>query len=413
MSQGAAAPEPGPASCSASAYTVEPLSVQPDGNAYLVGSVALGAFYQFPPQGVAILRRLQEGASLQALKARSADQADDDPVDVDDFVATLLEIGFIKPADAPPAPRATPAVDKRWLFDLEPRVASAFFSAPALAGYGALLCAAIVCAVGEPAARPQLDAFYLDQHLAATLILLLVLSTFTTALHELGHLLAAARVGVASRVGIGTRLWNVVIEADLSGIFALPKRRRYLPLAAGMFVDLLTIATTTLAITWLARNDGSTFLIAVLQALVLQTLVTITWQFNIFLRTDVYYLLSTWTSYPTLDADARAYLASRLHAISLGRLGRPATVNIERLRALQAFSTIWVAGRLLSIAILILVVLPTLARYCIKAWTAYRDPASSFATMADAGIFAAVSILLLIAGLTLWLAPKFMRLANR
>ena len=388
-------------------YRVALLSIQPDGEDFLVGSQALGGFYQFPPQGVTVLDRLRAGLSPAAIKAELATDAQGDGVDVDDFIETLLDIGFIRSTDAPDPVPLEAAPDRRWLFAVDRRVAALFFSLPAMIGYAALLAAAVLVAARTPAARPDPAAFFLDHDLAPTLILLLILAFGTTALHELGHLLAAAREGIASRVGIGTRLWNIVVEADLTGIFALPKRRRYLPLAAGMLVDLLTIAATTLIIAWLIRAQASPFVIALLKAMVLQTIATIIWQFNLFLRTDGYYLLSNWASYPNLDADARIYIANRVHRLTRGLRGSaqaPATTH--RLATLRVFAAIWVFGRVLAVAMLVFVVVPTLYRYCAKAWRTIGDPAASRATIIDTSVFAALCVAMLTMGMVLWLRPK-------
>ena len=79
---------------------------------------------------------------------------------------------------------------------------------------------------------------------------------------------------------------------------------------------------------------------------------------------------------------------------------------------LRAFAAIWVLGRALSLATLVLIVLPTLAHYVTKAWQAFNDPAASGATQIDAGLFALVSLTLVAAGLILWLRPKFRQMIN-
>jgi len=415
-----ASPSPTASDADDETYFVVPLSIQPDGENYLIGNADLDDYYQIPAQGRDILGMLQQGDTPAAIKAKLADEGGDpgDMVDVDDFVAMLREIGFLYPmadsalhqarVDSGPA-------DRRIFFKANERIARAIFSPVSLVAYVGIVGYALVLAIADPALRIDPYAFFIERNFAATLVLLLLLSSFTVMLHELGHMLAAARHGVSSRLGIGNRLWNIVAEADLSGVLALPKRKRYLPLLAGMMVDVLVIALLTLLIAALLRSGlmggEAGFAVPLLQALILQIVVTMTWQFNFFLKTDLYYVLSNYWSYPDLDADARIFLRDRIHRLSNGRFGARAESPVyTNLRVLNAFAILWVVGRLLALGMLVLVVIPTLYLYAEKTWRAWRDPTVSMGTVYDLGIFTLLSVMIIVAGLYMWLRG---RLATR
>lgn len=404
-------------------YFVIPLSIQADGENYLIGNAELEDYYQIPAQGHAVLGMLQQGDSPATIKARLvqdsklAKEAGDsgDMVDVDDFVAMLREIGFLYPmADAGLHRERVDAVpaDRRILFKVDPRIARAIFSPITLLFYVGVVGYAFVLAVMDPALRINPHAFFIERNLAATLVLLLLLSSAAVMLHELGHMLAAARHGISSKLGIGNRLWNIVAEADLSGVLALPKRQRYLPLMAGMMIDLLVIALLILTIDALRRTDmmgGETgFTVPLLHALILQIVVTITWQFNFFLKTDLYYVISNYWSYPDLDADARIYLRDRIHRFSNGRIGaRAESPSYTSTRVLNAFSILWVVGRILALGVLVLVVIPTIYLYVAKTYRAFKDPAVSSGTVYDLGIFTLISLIILVGGLYMWLRGRW------
>ena len=78
-------------------YFVIPLSVQREGDLYLVGSADMGDFYQFPDQGVKILDMLRSGDTVTAIRSRLADAGE--MVDVEGFVAQLADIGFVYPEE--------------------------------------------------------------------------------------------------------------------------------------------------------------------------------------------------------------------------------------------------------------------------------------------------------------------------
>lgn len=385
-------------------YCVIPLSVQPEGEDFLVGSQELQEFYQFPQEGIDIIRLLQQGASVGQLK-----RAYGDAVDIDDFLNVLLDAGFIHTPGALPATAAAAAApDRRWKFAVPSHLAALFFSWPAWGAYIAVIGYALVSALIDPRLRINPTALYLQDHFTISLLTLLFLHSFTTGLHELGHMMAAAKYGVPSRLGWGNRLWNIVAEADLSGLHALPRKSRYLPLLAGMLVDVLNIAVITLLIKFFINESSDAnqaFIINILQALILQILITLSWQFNVFLKTDVYYVLCTYCNYPNLDSEARVYLREKLHQLSLGRAGAPGHTHYYDLPTLRAFAAVWVAGRIASLAFLFLVVIPTVLRYGRDAWQALGS-ATSAASQWDLSLFFVLSASLLAAGLIIWLRGR-------
>ncbi|MGH8083337.1 MAG: PqqD family protein [Lysobacter sp.] len=394
-------------------YYVIPLSVQREGDGYYIGNAELGEFYEFPEVGLRIVQRLQAGDSAGAIKSALAGAETEDTLDVDDFIAQLRDIGFIHlPQDQGDYQQqlAQSAVgDRRLSFRANTALARALFSPATLVLYLGVLAYAGYAAWLDPRLRPNLQAFYLEQHLTLTLVALLGVYFITTMLHELGHMLAAARYGVHSRLGIGNRLWELVAEADLTGILSLPRRQRYLPLMAGMMIDVLNIALLSLAVGWLLDHNGNPFAVQLLQALVLQLMITISWQFNIFLRTDFYYVVCNYFGHPDLDQQARLYLRDRLNHISGGRFGAaaaPGAIVPRNLGVLRAFSLLWVVGRISALLLLMFVLIPTLSRYVARAYDSFISPTATRASAIDAAAFAAISIALLAAGMYLWLRRR-------
>ncbi len=389
-----------------STFHVIPLSIQREGEEYLVGNQKIEEFYQFPEEGVRVIKHLQDGETIDSIKALCAAEFKE-PIDVDDFVSLLLEIGFIHdPKDQASFHHKANADtgDKRWVFRANAGLAGLFFSIPAFIIYILVIASACVLALDDPRLRVNLDALYIKNNLTLALVSLLLLHSFVTVLHELGHMLAVAKYGIESKLGIGNRLWSIVAEADLSGILALPKRQRYLPLWAGIIVDLFSIAVITLLIKMLLLSSADPFIVQIMQALVLQILFTISWQFNLFLKTDIYYILCNYYSYPNLDAEARTYLKQKLHQVSLGALGVAHAGSYHKISMLRAFAAVWVFGRIAALGLLFLVVIPTLLRYGQDAYSAATGQSSG--NQWDIGSFVLISVLLFSAGMYMWIKGK-------
>lgn len=384
-----------------------PLSIQREGDLYLVGSRKLNRFYQMPEAGVQIIHLLQEGLSLSEVKQRFG-HGRDHGIDIDDFVSTLAEIGFTGTNSSCKAVDSSSGRPKRWV-RLAGRVA---FSWPLVLISSLVVLYAAICLGRFPQAMPSLKVFYFPGHLTGSLLLLLVLRLFLLILHEWGHMLAAARVDIDSRLGIGNRLWTIVIETDLTGVFSLPRRKRYLPLLAGMLVDIVCIALLLLVVIQLIGAHANSFLIQLLQALILQTLLVMLWQTNIFLRTDLYYVLGTLLGYPDLDRDARIYLRALTYRLSRGHLGMTVAGSQQpkRLGVIRAFSLLWLTGRIASVYFLLAVGIPTLFLYAKDTF----KRASWDALPYDSILFTVFSAVVVGVGLWMWLSRmKLRRLTDR
>ena len=61
-------------------------------------------------------------------------------------------------------------------------------------------------------------------------------------LHECAHWLAARAVGVPARIRISRRLFFLAFETDLTGLWSVPRRRRFGAILAGMALDAAILA---------------------------------------------------------------------------------------------------------------------------------------------------------------------------
>jgi putative peptide zinc metalloprotease protein len=387
-------------------YVSIPLSVQEDGDHFLVGSVDLGDFYQFPEQGVRVLSLLQSGSDVATIKDRLASEYQDS-LDIEEFIEQLTSIGFIHTDDQQGALPAKPDGDTRRVFRVDRRVARAIFSAPLLVCYAGLILYAAFAAIRQPQLRLNVNAFYTDLYRTPLLLLVLAFSAAQVVLHESGHMLAAAMHGIKSRYGIGNRLWTIVAESDLTGILALPKSQRYFPMLAGMLVDVLCIAALTMLLQVMLLHGVAGFAVQMVQAMVLEVAVSIPWQFNIFIKTDIYFVLCTYFNQPDLDSDAYAYVRDLTYWASFGRFGSPAGARVFRnLPLLRIFSLVWLLGRILSLTVLATVFLPTMMRYVMSAVQLFTGPHPSFWVACDTLVYVSIMFTMLGIGMVMWIRQK-------
>jgi putative peptide zinc metalloprotease protein len=390
-------------------YFLIPLSIQKEGDNYVVGNSEMGDFYHFPEQGLKVLRMLGSGIDATTIKERLATE-DAEIVDVDAFVELLLSVGFLHPeSDRQTVAQHTRAAsqNQRRVFDVDPRIARAIFSAPVLLCGACVTMFAAFEMIITPELRVNFNAFYIETNRTALLLVLLILSFIQVMMHESGHMLAAARHGIKSRYTIGNRLWTIVAESDLTGVLSLPKTQRYFPMLAGLLVDILCASLLTVLLAALLRHGTTGFSIQVVQALVLELMIGIAWQFNIFVKTDIYFVLCTYFSHPDLDREARVYLRDLTYRATFGLFGATAAASeFRNVHMLQAFSAIWLLGRVMSLLVLFGIFLPTMGQYLYSAFKMLNGCPESVWAACDTIVYVCITLTMLGSGMYLWLRPR-------
>jgi hypothetical protein len=280
-----------------SSVTLVPLSIVPDGEAYIVGNVDRDVFVALPETGVVAIKALVAGHSVAESAADAAAHAGE-PVDVAAFVEGLIDVGLVVAVDGLPvgtAPETDPSVVHPHASVTPSRMVLRLFSPLAWIVYGLLTCVSVGLFVARPYLWPSFDDVLFHPNIALSLVTMAVLSCILPAVHESAHCLAARAVGVRSRFTIGRRQYVPVFETDLSGLWSLPRRSRYSPFLAGMAFDVV-ILTACLVPRW-AVSEGwielPSLLVAFLGAVVLRQVLGLAWQTMIFLRTDLYVVLVT------------------------------------------------------------------------------------------------------------------------
>lgn len=332
-----------------------PLTFLDDGPDVVVGRPDIDAYVVIPTDGAALLRRLCDGDE-RAAAARWYAETYGETVDIEDFVQTLRELDLLC-EDAPdPALNAPGGTSVRWQ-----RLGAAVFSRTAGALYLLIVLAAVAVAVVNPLLAPRhQNVFFTDSFLVIELCLF-ALQLPLVLVHECAHVLAGRRLGLRTRVRISRRLYFLVFETVMNGLVSVPRAKRYLPMLAGMGADLLVAAGFTLAAWSLVGSSGEIgFWAGLFLALAFTTLLRIGWQLYFFLRTDVYYLVTTVLGCVDLHAAARQYLANAANRLlnRPSRLVNPETWHPRDRHAVRWYAPLMVIGYIVAIGVLVLVMVP-------------------------------------------------------
>jgi hypothetical protein len=283
------------------------ISIVQEGTNYIVGNSISGVYVDVPEIGALIITWLQAGSGIADCEARAATLMGQ-PVDVTSFLRQLEDEHVLgqplarhRPEKAPRGARAG-----RLLFG-----ATGMWAQVGLGLTGAALI------IGNPGLRPSPADFNVGGSPLASLLTATVISCLCTFLHEAAHVLAAASEGVRSTLSIGRRMYFITAQTDLTRLWSLPRRQRYRPLIAGITIDA---AMTGLLVICQAAGPQLNEISWIRMAIVLQ-LSALTAQSALFMRTDLYAILATFSGSRALWRTKTAVLHSWL--------GKPTTEDTE------------------------------------------------------------------------------------
>ncbi|GAA2773594.1 hypothetical protein [Kitasatospora cinereorecta] len=362
---------------------LHPLVYLEEGDEVTVGRVDTDSYAVFPADGAELVRGLADGLTPRQA-AEAYERAHGESVDIADLIAGLEELGFVRTGEDP----APPPAPVRWQ-----RLGRAVFSLPAWVCYLLVTVLWIAETIRTPDLAPRPTNVFFSPYFTVVALVLFVGQFPLILVHEGFHALAGRRLGLPTRLRISTRLIFIVLETSLDGLVAVPRRRRYLPILAGMLADTVLAAALTLTADATRLPGGAlSGLGRLCLAFAYATLLRLAWQAFLHLRTDLYVLLSTVLGLRDLHATAQGVLRNAVRR----RTGRPlldesAWHEADR-RAARWYAWLIVVGYAFSLAVFVSGVLPAGARFVTGTLDRFngRVPLGQFL---DSTVFFALTVL--------------------
>ena len=364
----------------ASQLVLRELTIRREGDEFLVGDLAQGEFIAVPEIAVTVIEALREGGTL-AETAQRVQSATGKQVDVADFAATLLELGFVAEVDGVPLGSPAHELSHGGRFGARAaRVARPFYSLPAFVPYGALFASCLVLLVAVPSLRPHVSQLFFLANPVLSVALLVCIGMPLAMTHEIAHWIGARVNGVPARITISRRYYMLVAQTDLSALWALPRRRRFPPLLAGIAWDTVRLAgliaaRATLLAGWWYPGALASRLIA---ALIVTHVLAISWQFFVFLRTDIYAVLATGLGCLNLTRISRLRMACRYRRLTGTEAAELAAATPRDLAAARWYGWVQAVGLIAVTLYFFAFVTPftvTIGRWVVDGLT--RNPASA------------------------------------
>jgi hypothetical protein len=288
-----------------------PLTIRSEDDEYIVGRITTGKFIALPEVGVRVIELLQHGYSLGKVQALLQEEYDTE-VDINDFVANVVDLGFVKAVDGHLLSlNDTLKPNLAWL---QPHHVYWLFSKPVRILYITLILVAAFTLITHIELIPHYQDFFWSTATSMVVVGNMTITLVNLALHELAHLVAARSLGIPASISLSTRLHNLVVQTDVTGLWAVPRRHRYRVYLAGILWEL---ASMSVALLLLAYVPLPVFVQNLLHVLILIQFLGVSWQFEFYMRTDIYFVVLDLLHCHNLFEDSLAFLRYRLQRVWL------------------------------------------------------------------------------------------------
>ncbi|WUH98088.1 hypothetical protein OHR68_31985 [Spirillospora sp. NBC_00431] len=327
----------------------------------IIGRFETGEFIELPAECGAAISLMAGGLSVGAAQER---MADDHGVDID--LATLVEalagLGFVVSIDGEPIPDPAADAPPSHFRRLTERHVAWLYGLPMKVLWCVIVAAALATLVVQSEFVPGHSDFFWSDYVGLTVLVNTVMMSASISVHELMHLTAARSLGVPGRIDFGTRLHNLVVQTDVTGVWGVARRSRYRVYLAGLAWDVLLMASVILVVAHAPLPDRAQ---AILQALVVTVLMSIPFQLQVYMRTDFYYVLRDLLRVRNLFDDGIAYakyLGRRSWDASRRRPSRgpdpTAGLTPRERRATRVYSVFLVGGSAVALSSFALFAIP-------------------------------------------------------
>lgn len=336
----------------------------------VVGRPELGEFVELPAVGAVAVRLLGAGLSVRAVEARIAEEHGVE-LDVAELAEALVELGFVAEVDGVPLP--DPADDRPgshlpWLRAAHVRW---LFSPPVTVLWCVVVAAAVVTWWREPGLFPSAADFYWTPYVGLAVLSGTALFSVNLSVHELMHLAAARSYGAPARIGFSTRLHYLVVQTDVTAVWAVPRRRRYRVYLAGLRWDAFVVCLTTLLI---AHAGLPAMADRVLASFALVVLMSMLMQAQVYVRTDLYYVLMEWLRGRNLYQDGISYVRHLWRRVRRRASADPlADLSARERRGVRCYAVAMAVGCTVALGSFGLVGLPVLVQGLVGAVTGLMD----------------------------------------
>ncbi|WP_449538835.1 hypothetical protein [Ferdinandcohnia sp. Marseille-Q9671] len=370
------------------------LEIHKDNKNYIIEDLITHEFYEMSEVCIDGIRLINDGLSLVEVERLLIDKYPNENINLLDFGQQLLELELVDMIDGTKVSientRNYEELGLRWI---PAKLGKFFFNRFTRFIYPLLLLSNIILFITNTSLFPGYKDIFVFNTMMFNILLYAGISVILLLVHESGHILAIRSFNLPTRLQIGSRLFFVVLETDLTQAWKLSSKERILLFLAGVYFDsvLLFIALflkTIIPFSYVIV-DG------ILGLIVFDIVIRIIYQCCIYMKTDLYYVIENSTGNYNLMESGKELIKS---------ISRRVRVSVEN-RVIVLYSFLYFIGLVMTFTVFIIYYIPQLVYIMKKVLPGFSESISSLQFW-DAAIFSAQLLLFIVLLLYSW-AKKY------
>ncbi|VXB24833.1 conserved membrane hypothetical protein [Bacillus sp. 349Y] len=321
------------------------LSIQENGEEYVVGSIYTNEYIEVPEEAVLIIQKLDGNLTLEEVSQWIKEEHNIE-VDVLDFVNDLRELNFLETIDGIVLIEPKNKILRNNKLTL--LISNLFFNKASNLIYIFIFLSTIYLIFFYEGLFPSYKDILVFNQIGLSIFTIVLLTWALTIIHEVGHFLAAYKIDIPVKFNLSIRMYWLVAEADISGLWSVPRNKRYVPFLAGMAFDSLVLFISVIL------KIAVPLLENIASLLVLLITIRFISHFMVFLRTDVYYVIMNSLNVRSLHTTSIEYIKNKFQFNKL-----PEMKSNER-NYIRIYSFVYLAGAILSLCMLAFYSVPSM-----------------------------------------------------
>ncbi|MBN3877564.1 hypothetical protein [Nostoc sp. JL23] len=331
--------------------SIYPFTRQPEGDEFIIGRVDTNIFLALPSDAIELLDYLAAGKTIGQAQWLYEQKYNEVP-DIEGLLEVLEENDFVNILCAKQTIFTTHTKQPKQINHftwISQSFAKNLFSNKVLIGCGLIVFMALFAVYLKPIILPSYQALVFSKNVTMMALVLTGINVIAVFMHEMAHLLAAKAVGVSCQLRLSNRLWILVAETDMTGIWGVPRNQRYLPFIAGPLLDIVSASILLLVLfaeqqKWLAIAP---IVLQLMQAIALSYLLAILWQCYFFVRTDFYYVIANFFRCRSLMKDTKLFVQNQiLRLFRFSHTTDQSSIPKGEMRVIRCYALIYVLGHI-------------------------------------------------------------------
>jgi putative peptide zinc metalloprotease protein len=337
-----------------SCLSLVPIEIRKDKKNYIVEDQLSGEFYEMPEVCIAALNLFNQGKRLGEIEKELLGKFPNEDVNLLEFAEQLNELDLIAEIDGEKVEKKLNQKERLGFLAIPPTIGKIFFNKLTYLMYFVLFIVNLFLFITQPSLFPHHEDIFVFDIMALNVVLWMSFTFLLLLVHELGHILAMRAHNLPTKLGVGHRMFFVVIETDMSSVWKLAPKERNVLFFAGLCFDMVILFIAL--VSQLLFPNGSWLFIGLLNLAVFDVVLRIIYQCCIYMKTDLYFVFENVSGCYNLMENAKQNIRNKLSFIRFK--GRKEVLFLEEGRTVFLYTILYFLGFVISVALYFIYYIP-------------------------------------------------------